>query len=131
MRRKQVWRYWCDHCNKGGCGGGAIAKHERRCIKNPARVCGMCAYADIGDEQKPMPELLAAFDAGGGLEALTEAAQHCPACILATIVQARIRDKAAGTFNEDSGYVEFDYKAASTVYLSEANAAKERSEYYG
>ncbi len=128
MRRKQVWRYWCDHCSKGGCSGGHIAKHERRCIKNPQRECGMCKHA--GDvEQSPMVELMAALD-NGGLELLTDTAEQCPACILAAIVQARIRDKAAGVFDEETDYIEFDYKAASTAFLNDVNEAKNREDQF-
>lgn len=38
MKRKRVWRYYCDFCKKSGCGRAAMAWHEQRCINNPARV---------------------------------------------------------------------------------------------
>lgn len=42
MRSKKVWRYWCDHCNKGGCNKSAMSIHEKHCTMNPNRYCRMC-----------------------------------------------------------------------------------------
>lgn len=85
MRKKQVWRYYCDFCNKGRCQANAIANHEIHCTKNPNRQCGMCAL----NEQKtpPMEWLRDALD-HGGLGNLAGAANSCPACMLAAIRQS-------------------------------------------
>lgn len=87
MRKKKVWRYYCDHCGKGGCGAHAIAKHEWGCIRNPSRTCGMCEKAEF--EEKPMDDLIASLVAGG-LPGLRQATTGCPACMLAAIVQERL-----------------------------------------
>lgn len=89
MRKKKVWRYYCEFCRKSGCSGGHIAKHERACTANPNRVCRMCKL--VGATQKPLAELLAAFDGGqspadtDSLRELESVAEGCPACMLAAV----------------------------------------------
>lgn len=83
MRSKKVWRYYCDHCNKGGCGKGAMAKHERSCARNPERVCRMCLAGGL--EQRPMMELI---EGASSVDELRKAANGCPACMLAGAIQA-------------------------------------------
>lgn len=98
MTRKQVWRYYCDHCHKGGCAAGHMAKHERGCTLNPERVCGVCAK--LGLAQTPVAELVAIAKAApicelqddprmvALLRELEEAAGPCPVCVLAALRQA-------------------------------------------
>lgn len=117
MRTKKVNRYYCDFCGRGGCAAGHMAKHEKRCTKNPNRECGVCLVSDeyTGEaRQKPMPELVAVMpditievaqtDEGralidSGFEALNELTEGCPCCILAALRQSGW-----------SGWVEFDFK---------------------
>lgn len=110
MRRKKVWRYYCDHCNKGGCGAVAMAKHERRCTMNPNRECGFHIDLEIINEPQVSVEDLrkvlvkeyekvSNMTCIGDLEsismedleninnALLDAANGCPACALAAIRQ--------------------------------------------
>jgi len=111
MRQKKVWRYYCDHCNKGGCGNAAMAKHERHCIKNDNRECRMCASLNGGVNQ-PMDVLVAA--ARDGLDKLREIADGCPICMLAAIVREQDRD--CDEFGEwvDQRFVGFNYDAERT-----------------
>lgn len=82
MRKKRVWRYYCDYCNKGQC--RPLTTHEEHCTKNPNRRCRMCHWAKL--KTVPMVELINAANAG--IEKLREAAQGCPACMLAGIRQS-------------------------------------------
>lgn len=123
MRRKMVWRYYCDFCRKGGCGGGSMKRHEGSCCRNPNRVCRMCVYGGIGDEQKPMPELIEALGNGTtqGVERLRCAAQGCPACMLAAIIQSKLQRPRVS--DEDSGFfVEFDFKKERAGFFAEVNS---------
>lgn len=109
MRKKQVWRYYCDFCKKAGCSAYHIRNHEERCTMNPNRVCGMCRLME-----QPQPELSVLIallpptiikqegdcldwiawksdvDEEAALLKLREASGNCPACILATLRQAKI-----------------------------------------
>ena len=116
MRKKQVWRYYCDYCKKSGCSGGWIAKHEKHCTMNPDRECGMCKHA-AGEEVQPNTDKLiamlpdpteyhTAFIDEFGLQreewpglseavdkvlpALRESANNCPVCLLAAFRQRGI-----------------------------------------
>lgn len=92
MKRKKVWRYYCEFCRKSGCSGGHMKAHERGCTMNPDRHCSMCDHADV--TQKTMPELVAILvgatqeDAEERLARLRGATEGCPACMLAAIRQA-------------------------------------------
>ena len=87
MRKVKRWRYYCDHCGRGGCSPGHMLKHERGCTKNPQRICGLCEIAGL--TQRPISELVAAFchEDGDGMERLRVLADNCPACMLATLHQ--------------------------------------------
>lgn len=105
MRVKRVNRYYCEHCNKGGCSAGHMRRHEERCTLNPERVCGMHQFVS-GKSPPSIAELkLIAeridFPALGGdpntspwseasdaaLSELREAASGCPVCVLAALRQ--------------------------------------------
>ena len=108
MKRKRVWRYYCEFCGKTNCSASSISRHEKRCTMNPDRHCGMCATSDL--PQKPMPELLATLegieisettdeygvsikfegDMDAALLRLRDKAENCPACILAALRQKGI-----------------------------------------
>ena len=96
MRKRQVWRYYCDHCGKGGCSKHHMEQHERSCTLNPERECRMCA-ADpgAGAVQHAMPELIEAIGSGdeAGMKRIRDVTggdrdEGCPACILAAIRQS-------------------------------------------
>ncbi len=108
MRRRKVWRYYCEFCKKSNCSAASISRHEKRCTLNPDRHCGMCAVAELG--QKPMSvlvDLLADItikekrgeygidialggDMDEALERLRDETENCPACILAALRQKGI-----------------------------------------
>jgi hypothetical protein len=73
-------RYYCEFCKKAGGSPSHIKRHEAGCTNRPDRVCGMCKAQR--EPQTPLHDLLAA---AGNLEALREAANGCPACMLAAI----------------------------------------------
>lgn len=129
MRKVKKWRYYCDHCGKGGCSGGHIAKHERGCCANPARVCGVCKAAELA--QQPMDALIAAFR-DGGIDKLRETARKCHACMLAAIIQDRKQRGVDMTDVDDAGnppeYVEFDYKKEHEAFWAAINDAEWRRE---
>ena len=85
MRKKRVWRYYCDHCNKGRCTAKSIADHEPYCTKNSERECRMCAL--WGEwKQQSMATLKAALQVG--IDELLKVSRGCPACMLAAIRQS-------------------------------------------
>lgn len=118
MKQKKVWRYYCDHCKKSGCGKAAMAKHERHCLKNDARECRMCASLN-GGTNLPMAELVEA--AKQGLATLREVADGCPMCMLAAIIREQSRDcDDFGTWI-DTRFKGFDYQAERTEALKMLN----------
>lgn len=142
MTKRQVWQYWCSFCGKHNLSAASIAKHEKHCTANPARVCRMCKAS--GGEQLPIAELIACIDlrkADQGLSDLTDASGNCPACILATLRQCeasmpgytlmRGSSYAFGAVDDESLGPTFDFKAACKSWLDEYNNAQlEREGYY-
>ena len=136
MRRKQVWRYYCEFCGKGSCSGGGMAIHEKHCTMNPNRECRMCdasqrAYGDA--VQQPIADLIAALGDGQktGMAALRELASSCPACILAAIRQsglpeaedARQREGTYGSNGDiDGTWMAFNFKKEADGFWSDYNA---------
>lgn len=104
MRKKRVWRYYCDFCNRGKC--QPQLEHERHCTLNPERVCRMCKRAEY--VTAPTMETLkaAAFKSLEAVQRITD----CPACVLAGIRQSG-----------KSGHYEFDYKAACETFWQNIN----------
>ena len=94
MRKKKVWRYWCDFCNKGGCGCFQMKIHEKHCTMNPNRQCRICPYIDLGKTQ-PINVLIVALGNGDtlGMSNLRRLCGNCPACILSAIRQSGIENK--------------------------------------
>ena len=85
MRTAMRPRYYCDHCNKGNGSPSAMRRHERGCTLNPQRECGMCKMvADEVEGALSRDELVRVMDEQG-FKAMCEAANHCPACILAAL----------------------------------------------
>jgi hypothetical protein len=113
MRQKKVWRYYCDHCNKGGCGKAAMIKHEASCAHNPNRKCRMCGHGEL--VQKPMPELIQALQ-DGGVPKLREVSDGCPACMLAAIIQ-----EGEGADPEDRTWHQFDFKEEAKGFWALVN----------
>src|SRR6185437_4748886 len=126
MNRKRVWRYYCEHCRKGGCSAASIGKHERGCTRNPHRECGMCKKARI--EQRPTSELLAALEAGG-VEQVLSLAGGCPACVMAAIHALRAKEPLCDPSyhdGSDSNYIPFDYTPAARAFWSSVDEMESR-----
>jgi hypothetical protein len=121
MRKKKVWRYYCDFCKKSGCSAGHMKRHEIGCTGNPNRVCGLCEVAE--KEQPAIADLIAAAQADAdnhtdpdGLcssENLRTVANGCPACMLTGARQS----------GRDS-YFDFDYKAEHSEFWKNVNDAR-------
>ncbi len=128
MRKKRVWRFYCDHCSKGGCSGGHIAKHEKGCTRNPNRECGMCR--ETGLDQSPTSELLEALTSGG-IAKVRELADGCPACIMAAIHALRkIEPLETSEDYTDSNFIDFDYRTAADEFWREfGNKQREEASY--
>jgi hypothetical protein len=133
MIRKRVWRYYCEHCHRGGCSASAMASHERSCTLNPDRVCKMCALA--GNAQPEMSSLLSilpdpesfvmetvsseygppteySYMSDGGsvdeaMKTLVDVCNGCPACILAALRIKHIPVPLARTFDYSKAVAEF------------------------
>lgn len=89
MKTKLVKRHFCDFCNKGGMVAASMAQHEKTCLRNPERGCFLCKEGR--QEPAPMKEMIDAFFNGTGVHmaAVRALCGGCPACILATILQAK------------------------------------------
>ncbi len=138
MRTKKVNRYYCDFCKKSGGSAYHMRRHEAGCTANPNRQCGMCNGA--GYDAADLPVLIAllpnaaAFKGqmewadGSGessqyseypwleecvdacMPALKEAAEGCPACMLAALRQSGC-----------IGFAEFNWMEERERFLRDAN----------
>lgn len=109
MRTRQVIRYYCDHCPKAGQTKPSIARHEAMCVYNPARVCPLCK--EVGEAQRPLASILESLEKPDGLSRAREAANNCPACLLAAIVQSRRQLESLGELEKgDAHFSDFNYK---------------------
>jgi hypothetical protein len=143
MKKKQVWKYYCDYCKKSGGSKYHIEKHEKGCTLNPNRVCGLCKI--VGNKQSPIETLIAIlpnienyrstvidrygfkseyyddFDTvlHGKLDILRETVDNCPACIMAALRQAKIPVPMV---------IGFNYKEELDTFWKEQN--KEEIEIY-
>lgn len=139
MRKRQVWRYYCEYCKKAGCSGGHMARHEAGCTANPNRVCGVCRIAGL--TAAPLAQLIAfcrskaTWDVAqpedgplhgsvdkAALDELRSLAGGCPVCMFAALRQSNVY----------ASKDHFDMKAELAAIWSEVNAERERREYaYG
>jgi hypothetical protein len=113
-----VLRYYCDHCSKGMFRRHDMRQHEATCVHNPNRVCWACQEFELDPD--PLPKLIEIARQirieNQDLSPLAKAAQDCPACMLAAIVQAR---KAVEP--EDAVWVAFNYKERMQEQYQEKN----------
>lgn len=127
MTSRKVWRYYCDHCRKGGCNKAAMATHEKHCTANPERVCRMCSL--IEGYHKPMAELIMAIDGSlpdCGLQNLRDLASNCPVCIFAAIRQSGFNNREyEPEANIAPKYIQFDFKKEMEERMVEVRAARE------
>lgn len=143
MKIKTVKRYYCGFCNKSGGSRFHMEKHERGCTLNPTRQCGICDKMDA-DKTPRLAELLQIIgdkdqyekiesERGLGFEVYTfvmldqdklnamlpklrEAANDCPACIMAALRQSGVPVPAV---------THFDYKKELDIFWSNYNDDKQ------
>lgn len=113
-----------------------MRRHERGCTANPQRVCGMCKkLADEGgpDPAPPRDELIRLMDTQG-FKAMCEAANDCPACILAALRTKNFKGDAEsppGVSGPEDGRETWSFKAAKEAWWADWNsAAREREHPY-
>ena len=137
MRKRKVWRYYCEFCKKAGCSGGHIRRHEERCTMNPNRDCGMCKTAD--NEQVDIKDVLAILpdpteyithddyfvtfhanfesDVEKAMPKLRRLTGNCPACIMAALRQRGIPVPVV---------VSFDFSSEIKLFWADINQENER-----
>ena len=132
MRKKQVWRYYCDYCKKSGCSAYHIKKHEVSCTNNPERVCGFCEFDNM--VQQPIGDLIKALGCGdeGGVKNLRDLSDGCPACMLAAIRQSKLqlkelKDEYGFIFNF---HVPFDYQEEKVEFWKCVNDTRVEQHFY-
>lgn len=144
MRKKKVWRYYCDFCKKANCSGASISKHEKHCTLNPERVCGMCklikrSQPDLANAVSflPDPKLYEVSEINLGVESyyfkglenaveqlmdnLRDKLDDCPVCIMAALRQRGIPVTMIKSF---------DYKKESKEELDNYNKTQRRNDEY-
>ena len=120
MRKKKVWRYYCEFCKKSGCSCYHLRRHEERCTKNPNRLCGMCKMRELPqpelkdlmailpdpEKYKSLPDEFDSVSYIGLEEAVSKVynklfneAEGCPACIMAALRQKGIPVPMVEEFN--------------------------------
>jgi hypothetical protein len=130
VKTKMRPRFYCDHCNKGSGSASAMKRHEKGCTKNPHRVCGMCAlWKERGGDEPapPRDELVRVLDAEG-FDAMREAANLCPACILAAIRTKNVRDPETGSWSvagPDDGRQSWRFDLAKKEWMEGMNEMDE------
>lgn len=124
MRTKTVLRYYCDHCSKGLFRKPDMERHEQSCVHNPNRICWACQEFEL--DPAPLTELIKIASEihphNPDLSKLTKAAQGCPACIIAALVQER-KASLEECAKEDRYWISFDYKGAMQEMYAEKNRA--------
>jgi hypothetical protein len=116
MRKKKVWRYYCEFCKKSGCSAGHMKNHEKHCTMNPKRDCRMCNISGTGGESIDILVITFIYN---GLAALREAAEGCPACMLAAMRQAEVKDTEVELLSEIAGW---SYEEEKKEWWDEINA---------
>lgn len=102
--------FYCDFCGRHRLTKNAIEKHEPKCIRNPARVCGWEFPGHPAEVE--LPRLAAELRARAPLAAadllwLDSETGGCPACMLAALVQSDLHGDARGDFNYDAEVEKF------------------------
>lgn len=112
MKQRKVWRYNCEFCSRGYFKPKKCQDHEKRCIQNPSRVCGMCERNDIN--QAPLEVLKSVVeDSGYDIDALRQASLGCPMCMLAVVMA---ENKAMGFSRRSEEWWYFDYAEEMKIF---------------
>ena len=149
MRKKMVWRYWCDFCGKGGCSAGHMAAHEKHCTLNPQRECRVCKHVRPRGTRINLSELVemakretpTEAEAKALADELMDEAYQCPMCVYAAIRQAdRLHDEHTESGPVDPVWgpkievsrhaIPFDLKAEMASFWKAANEDAAGEENY-
>ena len=103
MLTRRITRFVCEYCRKGFWKKSSTLRHEKRCLRNPKRECGLCERNGI--QQKTLEELVDLLDLGP--ETLAE--QTCPMCALAACMEVN-KQNGWGSRSEEAW--SFDYQRA-------------------
>lgn len=107
MNRRKVWRFNCDFCHRGWFKEQKCLAHERVCVQNPGRVCGLCER--YGIMQQPMFVMMTLLEDGDlDVDRLRYMAHECPMCMLAAVMAVNKRE---GWKRSSEDYWLFDYPA--------------------
>ena len=124
MRTAMRPRYYCDHCNKGNGSPSAMRRHERGCTLNPQRECGMCKMqADSFEPAPPRDDLVRVMDERG-FNAMCEAANNCPACILSALRTKNTKgddERPPGVLGPEDGRESWSYTQAKQAWWTACN----------
>jgi len=108
MKPYRAIRYKCDFCKKTSGAKHVMTRHEKKCTKNPNRICGMCAiYNQISPKIEELKSVLperselvtqpmSSVDYDYSVSICNESLKKlrslvsCPNCILAAIRQKGI-----------------------------------------
>lgn len=146
MKRKKVWRYYCEFCKKANCSAPSIKKHEQRCTLNPGRHCGFCDILEIGQPTNidrvidllPNPKDYEKIEDWGGddkmisfvgldeatekvMPKVRELLDSCPACIMSALRRKGIPLPLVKSFN---------FAKESKEAWADFNEAQKGQEYY-
>lgn len=89
MKKRKVWRYICEYCSEGYFKPKKCLDHEKKCVKNPDRICGMCERYELG--QRTAEDILTSLNVASRLsgtewdydvEGLRSMSRGCPMCML-------------------------------------------------
>lgn len=108
MNAKTKTVYYCDHCKKHGLSRPAMENHERKCVRNPVRVCfwgsehRLYAAPLAAEVRKRAP--LTEEDIAWLHDELYDEAnmpEACPACMLAVLLQSGVEYH----YNDHGGFL--------------------------
>ena len=126
MKKKKVWRYYCEFCKKANCSGASMSRHEKSCTANPNRYCGMCKNTI------PVERFIKALGSGDekGLDRLRDETEGCPACMLAAIRQSGLQYYDLDEDGPHGHYIEaFNYKKEKERWWADKNDEALAHEY--
>ena len=122
MRRKRVWRYYCEFCGKSKGTKQSMELHEKHCTANPDRECRLCEGGGV----KSILALLPPYDdikihySGSNfilpeetVKEIREVSDHCPICLFAAIRQW------SGDGSSHDYFPGFEYEKEVKVYLAD------------
>ncbi len=112
MKKRRTWRYVCDFCSKGYSKEKYCLEHEKRCIKNPSRVCEMCEQYNLG--HRTPEEMLMAMKVASRLagrryfeiDQLRNISHGCPLCMLSVVVLDN-KNRGLNRFSEDAFSIDY------------------------